>query len=121
MRARQTGVSLLGFLFVATLCAVVGFGLLKLSPIYMDNFKIQRMLEDVKGQWEGQNPSVGQLRGSLENRINIESITGVTARDFNIARSEAGYLVSVSYERRTDFVGNIELVVGFEEAVEIRR
>ncbi|MCC5795547.1 MAG: DUF4845 domain-containing protein [Chromatiales bacterium] len=121
MRARQTGVSLLGFLFVAALCAVIGFGLLKLSPIYMDNLKIQRMLADVQGQWEGQNPSVGQLRSSLESRINIESITGVTARDFNISRSEAGYLVSVSYERRTDFFGNIELVASFDESVEIRR
>jgi len=121
MKQKQRGMTLISFVLIAAVFSVLGFGLLKLAPIYLDNLKVRQLLKDIDEEWRGQAPSVGQVRTSIANRINIESISSVTARDFVISRSDQGLLVELSYESRTDYIGNIYLVVVFDDAVEIRR
>jgi len=121
MMRRQQGITAIGFLLLAAVFGIVGFGGLKLAPIYMDNFKVQRLLKDIKIEYDGQNPGAAQIRSSIEKRLNIESVSGVGVRDFVITRSDRGTRVEVVYETRTDFFANIYLLVAFDNSVEILR
>lgn len=121
MIRRQQGITAIGFLLLAAVFGVVGFGGLKLAPIYLDNLKVQRLLEDIKLEYDGQNPSVAQLRSSIEKRLNIESVSGVGVRDFIVTRGERGTRVEVVYESRASFLANIYLVAAFDNSVEILR
>lgn len=121
MMRRQQGITAIGFLLLAAVFGMVGFGGLKLAPVYMDNFKVQRLLKDIKLEYDGQNPSVAQVRSSIEKRLNIESVSGVGVRDFAITRGDRGTRVEVVYESRTSFLGNIYLVAAFDNSVEIVR
>lgn len=121
MMRRQQGLTAIGFLLLAAVFGVAGFGGLKLAPIYMDNFKVQRLLKDIKLEYDGQNPGAAQVRSSIDKRLNIESISGVGVRDFAITRSDRGMRVEVVYESRTSFLANIYFLVTFDNSVEIVR
>lgn len=120
MRSRQTGMTFLGFVLIAALVGLVGFAGLKLSPAYMENMKIRQILNDVKLELDGQSPTAQSIRRSIDNRINIEMVYGLKARDFIIEKTDGGYRVAAVYERSEPFIANVSLLVSFDDEVEIR-
>ena len=121
MRNRQTGITAIGFLIIAALVGMIGIAALKLTPIYLEHMKIVSVLEDVKNEMEGTNPSIALIRSAIGKRINIEMITVLKREGFKIKKSEAGYSVRAQYDAKTNYFGNIYILVSFNDAVEIRR
>lgn len=120
MRSRQTGMTAIGFVVIAAILGVFGFAALKLTPAYLENIKIKQILNDVKLELDGQNPTPQAIRRSLENRLNIEMVDGMKARDFIIEKTEGGYRVAAVYDRTESFLANVSLQVSFDDEVEIR-
>jgi hypothetical protein len=120
MRSRQTGMTAIGLMTIAAMVGLIGFAALKLTPVYLENMKIRQILEDVRAELEGQGPNPQSIRRSIDNRINIEMVQGLQARDFVIEKSEGGYRVAAIYSRSEPFLANISLLVEFDEEVEIR-
>ena len=58
-RHSQAGITALGFLILAMLVGVVGFAVLKVTPMYIKNMRMNTILEDVKKDLDGQAPTVG--------------------------------------------------------------
>lgn len=120
MRSRQTGMTAMGFMLIAAMVGLIGFAGLKLSPAYLENMKIRRILSDVKLNLDGQAPTPQSIRHSIDNRINIEMVYGLKARDFIIEKTEGGYRVAAVYERTEPFIANVSLLVSFDDEVEIQ-
>ena len=121
MRSRQRGITAIGFLIIAALVVAVGLAALKLTPIYLEHLKIVSLLEDVKGELDGQNATVGLIRSAIGKRVNVEMINVIKRQDFVIKKSELGYSVRAQYNNETAYFGNVYLTVKFNDAVEIRR
>lgn len=121
MRNKQQGMTAIGFVIMAVIVALIGFAGLKLTPVYLEHMKIVSTLNDVKEQLDGQNPSIQEIRSSINKRLVIEMVTTVKARDFKIKKTEAGYDVRIQYENRTQYVANLYLVAVFNNVVGIRR
>jgi hypothetical protein len=120
MRSRQTGMTFIGVAIIAAMVGVLGFASLKLTPFYLENFKIKRVLQDVKSRLEGQGASPQLIRSTIDKHINIEMIYDLRGRDFLIEKSEGGYRVAARYERSAPFIANLSLTVSFDDEVEIR-
>jgi hypothetical protein len=121
MRSRQTGITLIGFLLLAAMVGLLGFAGLKLAPIYAENMKIRQILEDVKGELDGANPTPQSIRRAIDKRLNVEMVSGLDARDFQIEKSSGGFRVIAAYEDRAPFVANVVLLVTFDDEVEIKQ
>ena len=121
MRNKQQGMTAIGFVIIAIIVALIGFAGLKLTPVYLEHMKIVSTLNDVKEDLEGQNPSIQEIRASINKRLVVEMVNQVKGKDFKIKKTEAGYDVSIQYENRTPYVANLYLVAVFHNAVEVRR
>jgi len=109
-----------GMAIIAVMVGILGFAGLKLTPIYLENYKIKRVLQDVKSRLEGQNVSPQLIRSTLDKHINIEMIYDMKGRDFLIEKSDGGYRVAARYARTAPFLANVSLTVDFDDEVEIR-
>ena len=121
MRHRQQGMTAIGFILLAVVFSVVGFAGLKLTPLYLEHMKIVSVLNDVKKDLDGQNPSIQQIRAAIGKRLTVEMVTTMKVQDFKIRKTEEGFEVRAQYERRTPYLGNLYLLGVFNDAVEIRR
>jgi len=121
MRNKQSGMTAIGFVILALIVALIGFAGLKLTPVYLEHMKIVTTLKDVKETLDGQNPSIQDIRTSINKRLVVEMVYEVKTNDFKIRKTESGYEVRIQYERRTPYVGNVYLLAVFNDAVEILR
>ncbi len=120
MRSKQKGMTFIGFAAIAAMVGLIGFAGLKLTPAYLENMKIRRVLNDMKTRFDGQGATPQMLRSAIDKQINIEMIYGLRARDFEIEKSDGGFTVAARYERAESFIANVSLLVTFDNEVEIR-
>ncbi|HSG65910.1 MAG TPA: DUF4845 domain-containing protein [Gammaproteobacteria bacterium] len=117
---RQAGITALGFLILATIFGLVGFGGIKLAPLYMQKMRVGTVLEDVKTELDGTNVNTATLRRTIVQRLYIEGIR-VQSEDVIITPTNNGYNVSLRYDNQTSFIGGISFLVAIDEQIEIRR
>lgn len=120
MRSRQSGMTFIGFALIAAMVALIGFAGIKLTPVYLENMKIKKVLNDVQVDLEGQDPTVQQIRAIIDKKLNIEMVYGLKGRDFTIEKIDSGYRVAARYVRTESFIANVSLSVEFDDEVEIR-
>lgn len=122
MREQQRGMTTIGLIILIAFIGMVGFGIIQLVPVYLENMRVRQVLNQTKENLEGQNATVSDIRSALAKGVNIESLRAVNAKkDFVIARTEDGYRVSIDYSRERAFVANVFLVTKFSHSVEIDR
>lgn len=121
MRVKQKGLTAISFLVLAAMIGVIGLAGLKLVPVYLENMKIKKILTDVKAEFDGQSPTPAELRRALDRKLDIEMVYSLEGRDFNIQSTGDGVIVGARYERPESFIGNISLLVSFDNEVEIRK
>ena len=118
---RQQGMTMLGTLILIAFLGLFVFAGIRLVPIYLENMKIQAVLEGVEKEFDGKNPSLGDIRVYIEKRFNVESVTIIKARDVAVARKNDMVEVAVVYSNKTPFVANVSFSVDFDERVTVRR
>jgi hypothetical protein len=113
MRARQRGLSMLGFLFVAAVvvtCVMVGF---RVMPAYIEYYSIQKALEQTLVDTKDLN-SAAEIRGAFQRRADAGYIESVQSRDLEITKSKNEVTVSVTWTRKLPMVANVSLWLDFE-------
>lgn len=121
MRNRQRGITLISLVIIVAFVASYGFAVLKITPFYLEQIKVNRVLNDVEANLGGSGATVVQIRDALDKRLDIEMIRDLKSRDFKIKKSAAGYSVQAAFERRASYFGNLYLVVTFDRTIEIKR
>lgn len=119
-RERQAGITLIGFLILASLFGAVGFAAIRLVPMYMQNMRLSTVLEDVRKELDGTSATAGAIRSALGKRFDIEGIE-LPREDVKITQVGTGYQVHIRYEGRAHYISNIWLLVTFDKQVDIRR
>ena len=117
---REAGITALGFLILATVFGIVGFGGIKLAPLYMQKMRIDTVLQDVKAEVDGTNINTGTLRRTIIQRLYVEGIR-VLPEDIDIKPTSNGYTVGLNYDNEASFIGDISFLVAIDEQIEIRR
>jgi hypothetical protein len=122
MRREQRGITTIGLLILLAFLGLAGFAIIQLVPVYLENMKIQQVLNQAKDKLDGQKATVTDIRKALGNSVNIEDLREVDVKkDIVIERSKDGYTVSIDYQREKTFIANVYLVAKFDHSVEIVR
>ena len=119
-RHAQAGMTALGFLIIAALVGVVGLAVLKVTPMYIKNMRMNQVLTDIEQELSGQGPTPATIRSELSKRFSVEDIR-MEVTTPKITQSKNGYTLHVQYEERAPYIAGVYLVLVYDKQVEIRR
>lgn len=112
-----------GAIDIVTLLAVAAIGLLivcgiKVAPVYIEHWSIKDILKGVQEESASEGGKVNEriLRKKISSRVDVNRLEFLTADDIYIERDVAGYQIDINYERRIDFLFNIDLLIEFDDA-----
>ena len=118
---KQKGSGLILLLLVLSL-AIPGFMLvLKLSPLYFDQYEAEDLLTSLQenpGATKLEDASTLDLKDTLQDMFEAESLDHlyefVLVQDFGLYKR-----ITMEYERRVELVSNIDIIVTFEFDIEL--
>lgn len=119
-RNRQSGLT---FISILMLLVILGFYVylgLKLLPIYLEYSKVKSVVTAVQKENQTAQQTPEQIRQTLMNRFYINEVRRLTGKEIKIKPVPAGTLVEVEWEVREPVLGNVDMVVYFNEKFEIK-
>ena len=116
---RQRGMTPIGWIFVFLLIAFFTLIALKLVPIYLDSLTIASAITDLKKE-----PGIGaktprEVVAIIEKRLDINMVEGITTDDIFVEKVGDTMTISADYEVRKNMLGNVDVVVSFNNSVEV--
>jgi hypothetical protein len=118
-RKRQQGLTFISWLVILV---VVGFFVLialKVTPVYMEHFSVKAALESLKNEPLISRKPVSEIRKMLNRRLDMNSIYSLTKDQILIDRRGGVTTVRIKYEERRNIVGNMSLVMSFDDSIEL--
>ncbi|MCX7106872.1 MAG: DUF4845 domain-containing protein [Methylococcales bacterium] len=116
---KQQGLTFISLVFVLGLIAFFVILGLKIGPIYLNHSKVVSTLAELKKTTGIEDQSEAEIRDSLSKRFNINYVDDVTQKDITITRHENYLKVVIAYEVITNIVGNLSVLVEFNDVMEI--
>ncbi len=114
---KQQGLSSLGLLFVLGLAAFLLMCGLKVIPIYIDGYFVSgslNKLHDVNLE----EMTNRQIRNKIGRQFSVDSVYDLSPRDVKIERVKGRVILSLDYERRVNFSGNLDVAVSFKHRID---
>ena len=115
-RHRQQGATFLGILIIGGILACGVYAGIRLVPLYIENFAVQRALDLIAKEGD-ESPT--NIRTSLDRRWAIEDVKSLDFKDIAITKTGSGTKVRAQYRAEAPFIANVSLVVDFDKTVTI--
>src|SRR6218665_90098 len=112
-RRSQRGMSYTGFLIIALIVASMIKVVATIGSDYYDNYTINKMVKSLMD--EGRTGSVEEFKRALYDRFQINGIRDRDPNSFEYQMDGRSLVVTVDYEVRKPFVGNLDVVMRFSK------
>ncbi len=109
---KQQGLTMISGLVVLVIMATLFSAAFKLGPLYLDNYFIKASIDSLHKDNVGEMTNA-DIRRKMANHFLINNIRDVKAKQLKIVREKKRILVSLNYEKRVNFMGNLDFVVTF--------
>jgi len=120
-RQRQKGMSSVGWIAVAGIFGFLVITFFKVFPMYYGNFKLKSALDALQLDESVDAKSKREIWTSLSKRLYINEVRHITREHVTMERKDGKTTVTVSYEVRDDYVGNLFIGGKFVESIVIDR
>lgn len=117
-RQSQRGLSLLGFIAVLLIVAVIALIGMRLFPIYSEYYNVVGAMENLKNQPGITTKSPPQIKELFFRRLYVNYVESVEPKNVLVSRS-GGLHIRVKYEVRRPMVGNLDIVASFDKTVQL--
>lgn len=111
---KQHGLSLVGFMFVIAIVALLAVLGIRVGPSVIEYSAIKKAI--VKAKDTG--TTVGEIRASFDKQASAGYIDSVSGKDLDIQKGESGFDVSVEYQKKIELVGPASLVIDYVASTE---
>lgn len=112
---KQQGMSLLSGL---VLLAVVGFFLtaaFKIGPLYLDNSFVSAAVSSLQSE-DVHNMTDRDIRKKLGAHFDMNNVRDIDKTLVTVVREKTRTQVTLDYEKRVNFMGNVDVVVLFKNS-----
>ncbi|MBC7982628.1 MAG: DUF4845 domain-containing protein [Candidatus Obscuribacterales bacterium] len=113
-RHRQRGATFLGVLIIGGILLVGVYAGIRLVPLYLEFFAVQRALTLVATDGD-ETPAA--IRRSLDRRWEIEDIKSISPKEIEITKMGEGTKIRAAYRAEAPFIANVSIVVDFDKSV----
>ena len=120
-RRSQRGMSTVGWIGVVAIFGLLVITFFKVFPMYYENFKVKNALQGVAQDTEVDAKSKRAIWESLQKRLFIDEVRSIRRENVTIERADNRTTVTISYETRDDYIGNLFIGGRFTESVVIDR
>ena len=110
---KQSGLSLLWFIFVVAVVLVVAVVGFRVMPAYIEYFSVQKALGDALSQAR-EIGDTAEIRKAFQKRVDSGYIESVGGRDLEVRKVDNEYVASVAWTRKLPLVSNVSLLIEFE-------
>jgi CBS-domain-containing membrane protein len=120
MRARQKGITFIGWLFLLVPVAIVGYAGIRLAPLYLNHMKVVKAIDQTAKEYAGEdliNPAA--IRSALYRRFDVDSILSPTVEELDLRREGEHWVLSAEYQEIAPLFANISLLLRFNTAATI--
>lgn len=114
MQRTQSGLSMVGFLLVAALAAIVVILGMKSIPAVIEYYTILKNVNAIVKNGEIKGGSVADYRNAYGKRAIMDEMSSVTPQDLEIVKDSNGVEVSFAYSRKVPLWGPVSLLFDFE-------
>ncbi len=112
----MTGLGWLAVLLVIGCFAMVSF---KLVPIYMEYYTVTSVLKSLEKEPEITKKSQKQVRSMVMRRLDVNSVYDLKHENISVIKQPDLLKVRISYTVREPIVGNIEIIITFDDKIEL--
>lgn len=121
MFASEKGMTLWSTTFVLGVLGMAVFLILKLFPVYMQDFKVEKALQSVAAQPGAGAMSRPEIVQALNNRFMVDDVEHVRA-DQQLVIEQAGKnkVYRLDYEAVVPLFRNVSALIEFQHAQEVR-
>ena len=120
-RHRQKGMSSFGWIVVAGIFGFLLITFFKIFPMFYGNYKLQSAMEAVRLDESVDSKSKREIWTSLQKRLYINEVRDIQREHVSMERKDGKTTVTVSYELRDNYVGNLFIGGKFVESIVIER
>jgi hypothetical protein len=122
MKSKQSGVTLIGFLFIMAIVGFFAFMAMKLFPSYSEYMGVVKAMNQVAT--EGTNgKSLEDIRRGLMFKMGFQYVDDATIKPANITiKRDAGGAsqLQVAYDKDIPFMYNIDFLLHFNKSVPLQ-
>ncbi len=120
MRKYQRGVTMLGWLFLLTPLAIVGYAGVRLVPIYLNYMNVEKALTQVATEVPGNSATTEPIVRSLYNHFDVSGVTFPDPKDVKITRADGVWTMQLTYDDQAPLFANLFLLVSFDKTVTLK-
>jgi len=113
LRRGQHGLTMIGFLFVATVLVVFALVGFRVTPAYIEYYSVEKALQQSLDEMKDPT-SITELRRGFQRRVDSGYIESVRAGDIELVRDRNQVTASITWSRKLHLVGNVSLLLDFD-------
>lgn len=118
---RQQGLSAPGWLVLASIAGFFVMTFFKVYPMYYENYKISSTLNSIQEDPVIDVTSRTAIWEKIQKILYIESVKTLKREHVKMSRKNGKTTITVNYETRIPYIGNLDLVGKFNQTVVIDR
>jgi len=117
MYRKQRGITLMGFIMVATIAgffALMGF---KLFPAYSEYYGVVEAMKSIANEPGSAKMELSDLQRALQKRFDVGYVDSVTAKQATLIKDNGPTKLNMNYEFRRPLFYNLDYVAKFDYTV----
>jgi len=116
---KQSGMSLIGFIFVLAMVIFISYLGMRIVPMYMEYYSVVNAMDGVAAERGSANLSPYDVRVKILNRLYVSYSENVKESHIKLNRTIGGMNLRIAYEVRTPVMGNLDVVAKFDRTVQL--
>ena len=119
MKTRQSGITLLGFLFILIIAGFFAFMAMKLVPAYAEYMGVVKTLKEAAAEPGEANKPLDQIKRDMSFKGDFQYVSDSTLKNarIRILTGNGTPQLSIQYDRDIPFIYNIDFLLHFEKTV----
>jgi len=108
-KTRQTGITIVGLIFVFAILGMIGVLGLKIAPTVTEYMAIKEAIIKAKSS----ATTAHEIETAFNKQADVSYIEAITGKDLEIVRTGDGFDVSFAYQKKIPLVGPASLLLDY--------
>lgn len=117
--ASQKGMGFLNALVVLLLVAAVGGFLIKVIPVYIENYSIKQVVHNVQNDLNNPGVTPDGVKQMIVNGAIMNNLNNIKPENIVVRRDGSKLIVKLNYTVQEHLMYNVALLLSFDDEIEL--